>query len=60
MIQNVSTDAMPTGRPRRGSARGVWLVVGVLALGAVVLWGFFQARRIMSPATMKPATTRAL
>jgi hypothetical protein len=47
--------------PRRRSARGMWLVVGLFALGGLVLWGFFHARRVMVPTpSVKPSTTQSL
>jgi hypothetical protein len=35
------------------------LVISLFALGGLVLWGFFHARRVMAPSPVMPATTRA-
>jgi hypothetical protein len=37
------------------------LVGGMFALGGLVLWGFFHARRAMAPSrSVKPSTTQSL
>ena len=42
------------------SAKGMLLVIGLFAMGGLVLWGFFHARRVLGPPPVMPATTRAI